>query len=112
MFATFHPNVLTMCPTDFHRFQWPLWDFTRRVHATCLSLNARIFEKRDPERFQSFLQKLLKRKGSVNVGALQPHELLKKAIKPSSSMEKMLAQAQWRSLVTQVRANPTTLVRD
>eukprot|EP00435_Cladocopium_sp_Y103_P011880 s3383_g3.t1 len=76
-----------------------------RVHATCLSLNAPIFEKRDPERFQSFLQKLLKRKGKVNVGALQPHELLKKAIKPSSSMEKMLVQAQWRSLVNQVRSS-------
>lgn len=88
-----------MCQNRWAEIQY------RRVHATCLSLNARIFEKRDPERFQSFLQKLLKRKGSVNVGALQPHELLKKAIKPSSSMEKMLAQAQWRSLVTQVRSS-------
>lgn len=88
-----------MCQNRWAEIQY------RRVHATCLSLNAPIFEKRDPERFQSFLQKLLKRKGSVNVGALQPHELLKKAIKPSSSMEKMLAQAQWRSLVAQVRSS-------
>ncbi|CAK8992840.1 unnamed protein product [Durusdinium trenchii] len=86
-----------MCQQRWEEIQY------QKVHGSCLSINAKVFEKHDPLRFQEFVENLAQQKGKVNVGALQPHQLLMRAV-ASSGFERVLAQAQWQSLVAQLRA--------
>lgn len=72
----------------------------RKVHACCLNINAKVFEKHDPVRF---VEKLAKRKGKVNTGALQPHQVLMQVLDTSSSFHQAIAQAQWPALLAHVR---------
>ena len=65
-------------------------------------------EKNDPLRFQNFLEKLIKRKSKVNVGALQPHQLMQKALQPASALERVLVQAQWQALLAQAMVDAKT----
>eukprot|EP00438_Fugacium_kawagutii_P024579 Skav223359 [mRNA] locus=scaffold200:519128:523637:+ [translate_table: standard] len=87
-----------MCQNRWAEIQY------RKVHATCLAQNAKLFEKNDPLRFQRFIDQLTKRKGKANVGALQPHQLLKTILTSSTAFERVLAQAQWRALVERLRS--------
>ena len=74
----------------------------KALPAACLTKHAKSFEKHDPVRFREFMDKVECGKVRVNTGALQPHEILRRA-KASGTSEKILAQGQWRAMVDRVR---------
>ena len=69
--------------------------------AACLTKHVKSFEKHDAVRFREFMDKVEGGKVRVNTGALQPHEILKRALRADT--EKGLAQAQWRAMVESMR---------
>ena len=69
--------------------------------AACLTKHVKSFEKHDAVRFREFMDKVEGGKVRVNTGALQPHEILKRASRADA--EKGLAQAQWRAMVESMR---------
>ena len=75
----------------------------KALPAACLTKNAKSFEKHDPIRFQEFMDKVRGGKVQVNTGALQPHEILKRAVGNGTDSEKELAQGQWCALLERAR---------
>ena len=75
----------------------------KALPAACLTKHAKSFEKHDPVRFREFMDKVECGKVRVNTGALQPHEILKRASGCGTDAEKALAQGQWRAMLERIR---------
>ncbi|CAE7584205.1 unnamed protein product, partial [Symbiodinium pilosum] len=75
------------------------------VPAVCLQNNAHSFHKHDEERFQRFLNLVENGKVKVNTGALQPHEILRRA-RTLHPLNQALARGQWRAMLHRARKGP------
>ena len=75
----------------------------KELPAFCLTKHAKSFEKHDAARFREFMDKVKCCKVRVNTGALQPHEILKRASGLGTESEKALAQGQWLAMVERIR---------
>ena len=67
--------------------------------AACLTKHAKSFEKHDAIRFRHFMDKVKEGKVKVNTGALQPHEIMKRAGADGGE----LAQGQWLAMLERLR---------
>ena len=71
------------------------------VPAICMKLCKILFAEHDEVRFSAYLEKVAKGEAKINVGALQPHDLIKSAQETDGSV----AMLQWAALVEQVRSH-------
>jgi len=85
--------------------RWAEIDY-KAVPATCMKINAHLFQKHDSARFMKHLENLASGRVRANTGALLPHEILCDARcrqdRPGG-VRALVAQAQWEALVAKIK---------
>lgn len=88
--------------------KWNEIDY-QRVSSVCMKRNKKHFVKRDPDRFNQFLQDVQAGKKKIASGSLLPHEIVGNFMKDCSEASEIdeVSNLQWRSYVDNLKKSGT-----
>jgi hypothetical protein len=94
-----------MCSKD-----WPSVDY-EALPSQALNRHTEAFKRNDSKKYMEYLDSLKNKTAKVNVGALHPHEVVKKYMTNSHNIDE-LAEAQWQEILKGLPASDAVVLSD
>ncbi len=94
-----------MCSKD-----WPSVDY-KALPSQALNRHTEAFKRNDSKKYMEYLDSLKNKTAKVNVGALHPHEVVKKYMTNSHNIDE-LAEAQWQEILKGLPASDAVVLSD
>jgi hypothetical protein len=94
-----------MCSKD-----WPSVDY-EALPSQALNRHTEAFKRNDSKKYMEYLDSLKNKTAKVNVGALHPHEVVKKYMTNSYHIDE-LAEAQWQEILKKLPASDAVVLSD